>query len=326
MASRVTVRTVLEYKEQGRPVVMVTAYDYPFARLADAAGVDMILVGDSLGNVVLGYPATVFVTLDEMVHHTRAARRGVERALLVADMPFLTFHLSVDDALRAAGRLVQEGGAEAVKLEGAGRVLEVVHRLTGAGIPVVGHLGLLPQRVHALGGYRVQGRDEAEARQLLDDAVALEQAGAFALVLEMVPRELAAAISRRLRIPTIGIGAGPDCDGQVLVLHDLLGLTQGRVPRFARRYAELGQIALEALQRYAADVRARAFPTDEHSYHMAAGEAGSRAGDAAGAPAGPGGSRSPAPAGPAGEAPWGGRPAGDASSGDAPADAPYGDR
>ncbi len=165
MASRVTVRTILEYKEQGRPVVMVTAYDYPFARLADAAGVDMILVGDSLGNVVLGYPATVFVTLDEMVHHTRAARRGVERALLVADMPFLTFHLSVDDALRAAGRLVQEGGAEAVKLEGAGRVLEVVHRLTGAGIPVVGHLGLLPQRVHALGGYRVQGRDEAEARR-----------------------------------------------------------------------------------------------------------------------------------------------------------------
>ncbi|GAB6875515.1 3-methyl-2-oxobutanoate hydroxymethyltransferase [Thermaerobacter litoralis] len=268
MTSRVTVRTVLEAKEQGRPLVMVTAYDYPFARLADAAGVDMILVGDSVGNVVLGHPTTVFVTLDDILHHTRAARRGTERALLVADMPFLTFHLSVEDALKAAGRLVQEGGAEAVKLEGAGRVLEVVRRLTDAGIPVMGHLGLLPQRVHALGGYRVQGRDEEEARRLLDDAVALEQAGAFALVLEMVPRELAAAVSRRLRIPTIGIGAGPDCDGQVLVLHDLLGLTQGRVPRFARRYAELGQLALEALQRYAADVRRRTFPTDEHSYHL----------------------------------------------------------
>ncbi|ADU50496.1 ketopantoate hydroxymethyltransferase [Thermaerobacter marianensis DSM 12885] len=289
-SGRVTVRTVLESKQQGRPLVMVTAYDYPFARLADAAGVDMILVGDSLGNVVLGYPTTVSVTLDDMVHHTRAVRRGVQRALLVADMPFLTFHLSVEEALRAAGRLVQEGGAEAVKLEGAGRVVEVVDRLTEAGIPVVGHLGLLPQRVHALGGYRVQGRDEEEARRLLDDAVALEQAGCFALVLEMVPRELAALVSRRLRIPTIGIGAGPDCDGQVLVLHDLLGLTQGRVPRFARRYAELGRLALEALQRYAADVRSRAFPTDEHSYHMAAGVA----------------ERLQGPAGEEGEAPYGG--------------------
>ena len=265
---RVTVRHVLESKQRGEPLVMVTAYDYPFARLADRAGVDMVLVGDSLGNVVLGYPTTVPVTLDDILHHTRAVRRGVERALVVADMPFLTFHLSVEEALRNAGRILQEGGAEAVKLEGGGRVVEVVHRLTEAGIPVMGHLGLLPQKVHALGGYRVQGRDEEEARRLLDDAVALEQAGAFSIVLEMVPRELARMISRRLRIPTIGIGAGPDCDGQVLVLHDLLGLTQGRVPRFARRYAELGQVALEALRRYAADVRGRAFPTDEHSYHL----------------------------------------------------------
>lgn len=285
-AQRVTVRTVLESKQQGRPVVMVTAYDYPFARLADAAGVDMILVGDSLGNVVLGYPSTVFVTLDDMVHHTKAVRRGVQRALLVADLPFLTFHLSVDEALKAAGRLVQEGGAEAVKLEGAGRVAEVVHRLTEAGIPVVGHLGLLPQRVHALGGYRVQGRDEEEARRLLDQALALEQAGAFALVLEMVPRELAASITRRLRIPTIGIGAGPDCDGQVLVIHDLLGLTHGRVPRFVRRYAELGRLALEALQRYAADVRNRTFPTDEHSYHLAPDVAQRLADEEGGAPYG----------------------------------------
>ncbi|HEY8395042.1 MAG TPA: 3-methyl-2-oxobutanoate hydroxymethyltransferase [Thermaerobacter sp.] len=265
---RVTVRDVLERKQRREPLVMVTAYDYPFARLVDQAGVDMVLVGDSLGNVVLGYPTTVPVTLDDILHHTKAVRRGVERALLVADMPFLTFHLSVEEALRNAGRLLQEGGAEAVKLEGGGRVVEVVRRMTDAGIPVMGHLGLLPQKVHALGGYRVQGRDEEAARRLLEDALALEEAGAFSLVLEMVPREVARLVSQRLRIPTIGIGAGPDCDGQVLVLHDLLGLTQGRVPRFARRYADLGEQARQAVARFAEEVRRRAFPTDEHSYHL----------------------------------------------------------
>lgn len=266
---RVTIRHVLEKKQRSEPLVVVTAYDFPFARLADQAGVDMVLVGDSVGNVVLGHATTVPVTLADILHHTRAVRRGLERALLVADMPFLTFQVSVEDALRNAGRLLQEGGAEAVKVEGGGPVVDVVHRLTEVGIPVMGHLGLLPQRVHALGGYRVQGQDEEAARRLLDDALALEQAGAFSLVLEMVPRELAREVSRRLRIPTIGIGAGPDCDGQVLVLHDLLGLTQGRVPRFVRRYADLGAAALDALQRYAADVRARRFPSDEHSYHLA---------------------------------------------------------
>lgn len=244
---------------------MVTAYDYPTARLADEAGVEVILVGDSLGMVVLGYESTIPVTMADMLYHTRAVTRAVRRALVVADLPFLSYHVSPEEALRNAGRLVQEGGAQAVKLEGGAPVVETVRRLVQAGIPVLGHLGLTPQSVHQLGGYRVQGRTVAAARQLLADALALEEAGAFGIVLELVPAQLAAAITRRLRIPTIGIGAGPDCDGQVQVLHDLLGLAGERLPRHARRYADLATAIRQALTTYCQEVKQGVFPTAAHS-------------------------------------------------------------
>jgi 3-methyl-2-oxobutanoate hydroxymethyltransferase len=248
-------------------IVCLTAYDYPTARLLDEAGVDVILVGDSLGMVVLGYDSTLPVTLEEMLLLTRAVRRGTRRALLVADMPFGSYHTDTAESLRNAVRFVKEAGAEAVKIEGGERRLELISRLTEAEIPVMGHVGLTPQSVNALGGYRVQGKTTDAAEQLLRDARAVEAAGAFAVVLEAVPRELAAQITDELRIPTIGIGAGPDCDGQILVVHDLVGLTFGQTPKFARQYANAGELISNAVREYCEDVRGGAFPSDAESYH-----------------------------------------------------------
>jgi 3-methyl-2-oxobutanoate hydroxymethyltransferase len=248
-------------------ITCLTAYDYPTARLLDEAGVDVILVGDSLGMVVLGHESTLPVTLEDMLHHTRAVRRGVRRALLVADMPFGSYHAETAESLRNAVRFVKEAGAEAVKVEGGERRLELIARLTEAEIPVMGHVGLTPQSLNALGGYRVQGRTPDAAEQLIRDARAVEAAGAFAVVLEAVPREVATRITRDLRIPTIGIGAGPDCDGQVLVLHDILGLTFNPLPKFARQYANVGEIISGAVHQYCDDVRSNGFPSDAESYH-----------------------------------------------------------
>jgi 3-methyl-2-oxobutanoate hydroxymethyltransferase len=251
-------------------ITCLTAYDFPTARIVDEAGVDIVLVGDSLGMVVLGYENTLPVTLDEILHHTRAVRRGVKHALLVADMPYGSYHEGANHAVANALRLVKEGGAEAVKLEGGERRLETISRMVEAEIPVMGHVGLTPQSINALGGFRVQGRTADTAEQLLRDARAVEAAGAFSIVLESVPRELAATITRELHIPTIGIGAGPDCDGQVLVFHDLVGLTSGPTPRFARHYAELGEEAKRAVREYCGDVRSGNFPTDAESFHVPA--------------------------------------------------------
>jgi 3-methyl-2-oxobutanoate hydroxymethyltransferase len=248
-------------------ITCLTAYDYPTARLLDEAGVDVILVGDSLGMVVLGHENTLAVTIDEMLHHTRAVRRGTHRALVVADMPYGSYHTDTAESLHNAVRFVKEAGAEAVKIEGGERRLELISRLTEAEIPVMGHVGLTPQSVNALGGYRVQGKTPDAAEQLIRDARAVEAAGAFAVVLEAVPRELAAQITRDLRIPTIGIGAGPDCDGQILVIHDLLGLTFNQTPKFARQYANVGDIISKAVREYCEDVRGGGFPSDAESYH-----------------------------------------------------------
>src|SRR6202158_566638 len=271
---KVTVPELLQRKASaaGSPhnlkkIVCLTAYDYPTARLLDEAGVDVILVGDSLAMVVLGYDSTLPVTLDEMLHHARAVRRGTKRALLVADMPFGSYHSDTAESLRNAVRFVKEAGVEAVKVEGGERRLELIARLTEAEIPVMGHIGLTPQSVNALGGYRVQGKTTDSAEQLLRDARAVEAASAFAVVLEAVPRELAAQINRELPIPTIGIGAGPDCDGQILVVHDLLGLTFNQTPKFARQYANVGEVISNAVRSYCEDVRSGAFPSDSESYH-----------------------------------------------------------
>jgi len=273
---KITVPDLLQRKTQAadphskvQKITCLTAYDYPTARLLDEAGVDVILVGDSLGMVVLGHENTLSVTIDEMLHHTRAVRRGTRRALVVADMPYGSYHTDTAESLRNAMRFVKEAGAEAVKVEGGERRLELISRLTEAEIPVMGHVGLTPQSLNALGGYRVQGKTADAAEQLIRDARAVEAAGAFAVVLEVVPRELAAQITRELRIPTIGIGAGPDCDGQVLVIHDLLGLTFGQTPRFARQYANLGEIISKAVHEYCEDVRSGTFPSDGESYHAA---------------------------------------------------------
>ena len=267
---KVTVPELLQRKtssENSKKIVCLTAYDYPTARLLDEAGVDVILVGDSLAMVVLGHDSTLPVTIDEMLHHTRAVRRGTKHALVVADMPFGSYHADTAESLRNAVRFVKEAGAEAVKVEGGERRLELIARLTEAEIPVMGHVGLTPQSINALGGYRVQGKTVDSAEQLLRDARAVEAAGAFAVVLEAVPRELATQITRELRIPTIGIGAGPDCDGQILVVHDLLGLTFEQTPKFARKYANVGEIISNAVREYSADVRSGNFPTDNESYH-----------------------------------------------------------
>jgi 3-methyl-2-oxobutanoate hydroxymethyltransferase len=255
-----------EMKRQGKAICALTAYDYPSSRLADEAGVDLILVGDSLAMVVLGHENTLAVTVDEMLHHTRAVRRAVRRALLVADMPFGSYHGTIDEGVANAVRFVKEAGAEAVKIEGP-RV-ELVRALSEAEIPVVGHLGLTPQSIHRMGGYRVQGRSADAALTLKADAHALAEAGAGAVVLEGLPRELAAAITAELPIPTIGIGAGPDCDGQILVFHDLVGLTFAPAAKFVRRYADAGALIRTAIEHYREDVEHRAFPSDEESYHL----------------------------------------------------------
>lgn len=249
-------------------IVMVTAYDATMARLVDAAGVDMVLVGDSLGMVVQGHADTLPVTLDEMVYHTRCVRRGLKRAHLTADMPFMAYQISPEEALRSAGRLVKEAGAQSVKLEGGVSVQDHIARIVAAGIPVVGHVGLTPQSVHAMGGFRVQGRTEDAAQQVIDDALAVEAAGAFCVVLEGMPSEVAARVTEALSIPTVGIGAGPQCDGQVLVCNDLLGFDLSFRPRFVKRYAELETTMVDAFKAYAAEVRDGAFPGPEHGFAM----------------------------------------------------------
>jgi 3-methyl-2-oxobutanoate hydroxymethyltransferase len=271
-SAKVTVPELLQRKSTSadsthKKITCLTAYDYPTARLMDEAGVDVVLVGDSVAMVVLGYESTLPLTMEESLHHTKAVRRGVQRALVVADMPFGTYQGDVNEALSNAVRFVKEAGAEAVKVEGGERRLEVIARLTEAEIPVMGHVGLTPQSVHAMGGYRVQGKTERAAEQLLRDARAVEAAGAFSIVLEGIPRELAAEITKTLRIPTIGIGAGPDCDGQILVLHDLMGLTFQEPPKFARRYANVGEVISQAVREYCSDVQGGRFPSDAESYH-----------------------------------------------------------
>jgi len=278
---KVTVPAVRASKERGERLVCLTAYDYPTARVVDEAGVDIILVGDSVGNVVLGYDSTVPVTLDEMLHHTRAVRRGVERALLVADMPYGSYHTGADDAVRAALRLVKEGGAEAVKLEGGRERVETVRRLVREEIPVMGHVGLTPQSLNRLGSYRLQAKTADAARALVEEARLLEEAGAFAVVLEVVPREIARAVTDALGVPTIGIGAGPGCDAQILVLHDLLGLSfSATSPRFVRQYVNLREAVTAAIGSFADDVRSGSFPSESESYPLpadAAAELGLRA-------------------------------------------------
>ena len=267
----------LRARKGGPPLVMVTAYDAPTARIADEAGVDIVLIGDSVAMVVLGYDDTLQVTVDDMAHHVAAAARTRPRPLVVADLPWMSYHLSVEDAVRNAAVLVR-AGAQAVKLEGGRRRLPVVRALLDAEIPVMGHLGLTPQSVHVMGGYRVQGQQAADAGNLIADAVALADAGCFALVLECVPREVAAAVTRAVPVPTIGIGAGPDCDGQVLVFHDLVGLEDRVLPRFVRRYGTLKADAVAAVAAFGADVRSGRFPSDAESYHLSADVAASMGG------------------------------------------------
>jgi 3-methyl-2-oxobutanoate hydroxymethyltransferase len=270
MEQKVTVPEIIKAKGQGRAIVALTAYDYPFARIADEAGVDLLLVGDSLGMVVQGLDTTLPVTMDEIVYHTRMVARARRRALLVADLPFLSYQVSPTDAVANAGRLVKEGGAEAVKLEGGRAVAETIRRIVDVDIPVMGHIGLTPQSVHRMGGHKVQGRLRGQAPgqrdRIIEDAVAVEEAGAFAVVLEGIPLDLAAEVTERLAIPTVGIGAGPHCDGQILVLHDVLGLCDRVAPKFAKRFVDLWSLSRQAIDAYACEVRERTFPAQEHSF------------------------------------------------------------
>lgn len=265
----VTIQQLVRFKQKGRRIVAVTAYDYTMARLVDRADVDVVLVGDSLGNVVQGLETTIPVTLDDIIYHSRAVRRALGTAHLVGDLPFMSYQVSAEQALESAGRLMKEGGVQSVKLEGGRERAETVSRMVQAGIPVMGHLGLTPQSVHQLGGYKVQGRSDAAARRIVEDALLLEEAGAYALVLECVPERLAQQITGRLTIPTIGIGAGPHCDGQILVLPDLLGLNDDFKPRFVRRFADLGEAVVAALDEYAAEVKSGGFPAAEETFDPA---------------------------------------------------------
>jgi 3-methyl-2-oxobutanoate hydroxymethyltransferase len=266
---KITIPSLQARKSVGPKIVCLTAYDYPTARILDERGVDLVLVGDSLGMVVLGYENTVPVTMDEMVHHTKAVARAVRRALVVGDMPYFSFHLGADETIRNASRFLKEGGASAVKIEGASaKRLKLVKAMVEAEIPVMGHVGLTPQSILSLGRYKVKGKVAAEARRIVEDAVRLEEAGAFAVVLESIPVEVAALVTRAVGIPTIGIGAGPACDGQVLVFHDVMGYSTGYMPKFVRRYADLNGVMGVAIAAYAADVRAGRFPDDATSYHL----------------------------------------------------------
>ncbi|MFA4885772.1 MAG: 3-methyl-2-oxobutanoate hydroxymethyltransferase [Desulfotomaculaceae bacterium] len=268
MSKDVTTATIRQMKAEGKPITMLTAYDYSMAKMVDDAGIDMILVGDSLGNVILGYDSTLPVTMDEMIHHVKAVCRGVGRAMVVADLPFMSYQVSVKEALRNSGRFLKETSARAVKLEGGQEVADAVRSIVNAGIPVVGHLGLTPQSVHQMGGYKVQGKDESAAKKLLADARCLEEAGAFCLVLECVPSPLAKLVTESLHIPTIGIGAGPYCDGQVLVIHDMLGLYPRSSPKFVKKYVNLHEHIAAALKQYKEEVAERTFPGPEHSFGM----------------------------------------------------------
>ena len=266
---KITIPLLLARKASGPKIVCLTAYDYPTAKVLDEAGVDLILVGDSLGMVVLGYENTVPVTMDEMIHHTRAVSRAVKRALVVGDMPYFSFHLSADETIRNASRFLKEGGAAAVKIEGASQKrLKLVEAMVEAEIPVMGHVGLTPQSIHHLGRYRVKGMGAEEGRRIVANAASLEKAGAFAVVLESVPVEIAEAVTRTLKIPTIGIGAGPACDGQVLVFHDMMGFSVGYMPKFVRKYADLHGVMSGAVEAYSRDVREGRFPDDATSYHL----------------------------------------------------------
>lgn len=267
-APKVTTATILDKKQRREPITCLTAYDYASARLVDEAGVDMVLVGDSLAMVMLGYENTLPVTMQEMLHHTAAVRRGVKRALVIADMPYASYHVSRKEALRNAARFVKEAGAEAVKIEGGEKRVPLIERILDAEVPVMGHIGLTPQSLHVMGGYKVQGKTLAAVEQLMKDAVALDRAGVFSIVLEGIPREVAAMITAEVSVPTIGIGAGPECDGQVLVFHDILGLTFAPPAKFVRRYADAAAVIGKAVADFKADVESRQYPADEESYHL----------------------------------------------------------
>lgn len=263
-----TVSTLQQAKENGQKITMLTAYDYSTAKLMDEAGIDMILVGDSLGNVILGYEDTISVTMEDMIHHGAAVSRGVKETMVVVDMPFMSYQISVEEAVTNAGRLMKEGRANAVKLEGGKSVCSQIKAITQAGIPVVAHLGLTPQSINALGGYKVQGKSEDAAKKLLEDALAVQEAGAFALVLECVPTKLASLITKKLTIPTIGIGAGNECDGQVLVYQDMLGMFSDYVPKFVKQFAQVGEIMKKAFSDYKEEVASGAFPAEKNSYKI----------------------------------------------------------
>lgn len=262
----VTTSDLRKAKLEKRPIAMVTAYDYPSAKIVDEAEVDVILVGDSLGMVVLGYESTIPVTMEDMIHHTKAVTRGAKRAFVVADLPFLSYHGTIEEAIKNAGRLMQEGLAKAVKVEGGLEIVPVVKRMTQAGIPVMGHIGLTPQTVHQMGGYKVQGKDIEAARRLIEEAKALEEAGAFAVVLECVPQEVATKVTESITIPTIGIGAGVGCDGQVLVFHDILTYASSLKPKFVKQYANVGEMIFKAVSTYVDEVKNRSFPAREHTF------------------------------------------------------------
>lgn len=270
---KVSIPDLTVKKQQGKKITMLTAYDYPLAGLIDKAEIDMILVGDSVGMVVLGYESTVPVTMEEMIHHTKAVRRGMRYAFLVGDMPFMSYQVSAEDAVRNAGRFLKEGGCDAVKLEGGADVLDKIKAIIAAGIPVQGHLGLTPQSATKLGGLKVQGKDAADAQKILDDARRLEGAGCFSIILECVPDELAKAVTQKVAVPTIGIGAGPWCDGQVLVTHDMVGLFERFTPKFVKKYANVSADMLQAFKKYKEEVEALKFPGAEHSFTMKKEEA-----------------------------------------------------
>lgn len=266
--NKISVVKLKEMKRKGEKITVLTAYDYSIAKMLDQAGIEVLLVGDSLGMVLLGYDSTIPVTMEEMVMHTKAVARGTKNALVVADMPFLSYHVSVSESVKNAGRFLQEAGANAVKLEGGREVSGTIEAINAAGIPVMGHIGLTPQSVNKLGGYRVQGRDAFTARAILNNALALQDAGVFAIVLECVPSELAKMVTERIEIPTIGIGAGADCDGQVLVIHDVLGIYSDISPKFAKQYVSLHSVITEAVGRYKTEVKGKTFPGHEHSFGM----------------------------------------------------------
>jgi 3-methyl-2-oxobutanoate hydroxymethyltransferase len=268
MTQKVTVPSIKAMKKQGEKITMLTAYDTPFARILDQAGVDILLVGDSVGSVVAGYSNTLPVTVEEMIYHTRAVVKGVERAFVVIDMPFMSYQINSEDAKRNAGRMLKESGAEAVKLEGGVNMKEVIRAIVDIDIPVMGHIGLTPQSIHQMGGHKVQGKVEEQKQKIIADAVAVEEAGAFSVVMECIPTELAQEITEQLSIPTIGIGAGIHCDGQVLVIHDLLGLMGDFRPKFVKSYVNLQQVISQAVEEYMDEVRKKKFPTEEQSFHL----------------------------------------------------------